>query len=117
VVLKPAALGGIARTSGLAAHAREAGVGVVVTSLLDGAVGLHAALHLAATLPEPLRACGLATGDLLEGDPLAPPRLVGGSLAVPRRPGLGVPAVDVEAARRGCDPQRGPAARGAEGAP
>jgi o-succinylbenzoate synthase len=95
VVLKPAALGGIARTSRLAERARDAGVGVVVTSLLDGAVGLHAALHLAAVLPDPLRACGLATGELLAGDPLAPPRLEGGWLLVPRVPGLGVVAAGV----------------------
>lgn len=109
VVLKPAALGGIARSAGLAARARDAEVGVVVTSLLDGAVGLHAALHLAAILPDPLRACGLATGDLLEGDPLRPPHLVGGSLVVPRRPGLGVGAPDQEAGPSGRGARRGDA--------
>jgi L-alanine-DL-glutamate epimerase-like enolase superfamily enzyme len=67
-------------------------VGVIVTSLLDGAAGLHAALHLAAVLPDPLRACGLATGELVEGDPLAPPCLAGGALVVPERPGLGMVA-------------------------
>jgi L-alanine-DL-glutamate epimerase-like enolase superfamily enzyme len=69
---------------------REAGMGVVVTSALDGALGRAAALHLAAALPDPLPPCGLATGPLLADDLAKLPGPEGGSLAVPRTPGLGV---------------------------
>ena len=65
---------------------------VAVTSFLDGAVGLAAALHFAASLPGPLPPCGLATGHLVYGDDLAPPLAGKGSLAVPRGPGLGLAA-------------------------
>ncbi len=89
LVLKPAALGGVAAASHVAGLAREAGVAVAVTSFLDGGVGLHAALHFAASLPDPLPPCGLATGDLLLGDPVPPPRPREGALVVPDAPGLG----------------------------
>ena len=74
VVLKPAMLGGPRRTLGLAARARAAGVGVTVTSLLEGPVGEAAAIHTAAAIPG-IGACGLRTG------------------VVPSGPGLGVEPV------------------------
>lgn len=90
VVLKPAALGGLRAAARLAARARAAGCGLFVTTLLDGAVSRAAALALAASLPGPLRACGLATGALLAAD-LAPAEPVReGALGVPAAPGLGV---------------------------
>jgi len=91
LVLKPMALGGLRPTRELAVAAIEAGVGVVVTSVLDTAVGVAGALHLAASLPGPERAHGLATVGLLEEAPvegLAPPH--GGEMILPRGPGLGV---------------------------
>lgn len=90
VVLKPSALGGLRATLRAAARAREAGCAVFVTSLLDGAVARAAALACAAALPEPLLACGLATGTLLEADLGAGPALRAGALLVPPGPGLGV---------------------------
>jgi len=90
VIVKPAALGGLRPARRIAACARDAGVAVVVTGLIDGALGTAAALHLAASLPAPLRAAGLATDRLLRQD-LAPlPRVSGGIRALPAGPGLGV---------------------------
>jgi L-alanine-DL-glutamate epimerase-like enolase superfamily enzyme len=102
VVLKPAALGGLRAAWRLAARARAIGCELFVTTLLDGAVSRAAALALAAALPGPLRACGLATGALLAAD-LAPPEPIrDGALDVPARPGLGV-ALDAAALARVAD--------------
>jgi L-Ala-D/L-Glu epimerase len=91
LVLKPMALGGVRPTRELAVAAIEAGIGVVVTSILDTAVGVAGALHLAASLPGPERSHGLATMGLLEEAPvegLAPPH--DGEMRLPPGPGLGV---------------------------
>jgi L-alanine-DL-glutamate epimerase-like enolase superfamily enzyme len=71
-----------------------------VTTTLDAGVATAAALHLAATLPPPVPACGLATADLLE-DTLIEDALVpkDGYLAVPSGPGLGI-QVDAPALAR-----------------
>jgi o-succinylbenzoate synthase len=47
VILKPSAVGGISRARAAVELARAAGVGVVPTSFLDGAVAVLGALHLA----------------------------------------------------------------------
>ncbi len=91
LVLKPMALGGVRPTRELAVAAIEAGIGVVVTSILDTAVGVAGALHLAASLPGPERSHGLATMGLLEEAPvegLAHPH--DGEMRLPPGPGLGV---------------------------
>jgi o-succinylbenzoate synthase len=90
VILKPSAVGGISRARAAAALARAAGVEVVPTSFLDGAVAVLCALHLAASLAGPLPACGLATSALLENDLAPPPVPRGGRLRVPAQPGLGI---------------------------
>jgi o-succinylbenzoate synthase len=99
VVVKPALLGLHAAVSVVRA-AQACGMGVVVTSALDTSIGIAAALHLAATLPDPVLPCGLATASLLAGDltrePLTPR---GGWLEVPRGPGLGV-QLDTESLRQ-----------------
>lgn len=93
LVLKPMTLGGLLPTLQIAAEALAAGLRVVVTTSLEGAVGRLGALHVAAALgglgAGPLPACGLATAgwlaeDLLSGAPPDGPRI-----AVPQRPGLG----------------------------
>jgi o-succinylbenzoate synthase len=90
LIVKPAALGGLQPAQHIAERALAAGVGVVVTGMLDSALGTAAALHLAAALPDPLRAAGLAADALFETD-LAPlPRVVAGRRGVPEGPGLGV---------------------------
>jgi len=99
IVLKPAALGGLRAARRLAARARAAGCELFVTTLLDGAVSRAAALALAASLPGPLRACGLATGDLLAADLAAGDLPRDGALDVPARAGLGI-ALDETALAR-----------------
>jgi O-succinylbenzoate synthase len=90
IVVKPALLG-LRAAVAVVRTAQACGMNVVVTSGLDTSIGIAAALHLAATLPEPVLPCGLATASLLAGDltrePLTPR---GGWIEVPRGPGLGV---------------------------
>ncbi len=64
IILKPMALGGIITANYAAAIAFQAGLDVVVTTTIDGAIARQAAYDLAAALPIQ-RACGLATGHLL----------------------------------------------------
>jgi L-Ala-D/L-Glu epimerase len=91
LVLKPMLASGPLATLRLAALARAAGVGVVVTSMLETGIGIAAALHVAAALPEPILACGLATAGLLTDDLLAQPLSVdNGVMSLPEAPGLGV---------------------------
>jgi o-succinylbenzoate synthase len=99
IVVKPALLG-LRAAAAVVRTAQTCGMGVVVTSALDTSIGIAAALHLAATLPEPVLPCGLATASLLAGD-LAREALTprGGWLEVPRGPGLGV-QLDTEMLRR-----------------
>lgn len=90
VVVKPALLG-LQEAMAVAEAARAHGLGVVVTSAMDTSIGIAAALHLAATLSDPLPACGLATASLLAGDLVREPLIPkGGLLSVPAGPGLGV---------------------------
>ena len=98
IIIKPMALGGLrpAREAALQATAR--GARVAVTTTVDSGVGTAAALHLAASLPGELPACGLATGSLLERDLLRSPlRVERGRMAVPLGGGLGVALADVPA--------------------
>lgn len=105
LVLKPSVLG-LGEAVALAGLARRAGVRLVVTSALDGAVARAAALHLAAALPDPLLACGLATGELLAADLAAAPKVHDGHLAVPAGPGLGLEPDPVALARLRTGPER-----------
>jgi L-alanine-DL-glutamate epimerase-like enolase superfamily enzyme len=90
LVLKPVAVGLVASLE-LAGRACRAGVGVVVTTMLEAGVGIAAAAQVAAALPGPLPACGLATASLLESDLLEQPLPIsGGTLRLPDSPGLGV---------------------------
>ena len=97
VVLKPLQLGGIGHTLRAAAAAREAGLSVTVTSSIDSAVGVAAALHVAAILhsrgymPGRVHAAGLDTLGLLEAT-LSRTRLEvrRGMMALPDGPGLGI---------------------------
>jgi L-Ala-D/L-Glu epimerase / N-acetyl-D-glutamate racemase len=87
VCLKVARSAGISGLVSAARRARQAGYRVYLASMLDGPLGIAAALHAAAVI-EPDYACGLATLGLFEGrpDPLPPS---GGRIAVPSGPGLG----------------------------
>ncbi len=94
IILKPAAVGGLHASLRIIAAAAEHGVDVVVTSLIDSAVGVAMASALAAALPTPAdgapRAHGLATSGLLAADVATPPAIEAGELRVPTAPGLGV---------------------------
>ena len=91
LVLKPMALGGPTATRELAVAAIEAGLVVTITSCFDTPVGIAGALHLAASLPGPEGAHGLATADLLVATTLEGlPPVTGGRLALPAGTGLGV---------------------------
>lgn len=68
IVLKPMRAGGPREAGVLAREARAAGLDVVVTSLLDSAIGVRAALCVALALGSPMRACGLETAGLFSTD-------------------------------------------------
>ncbi|AFK19233.1 o-succinylbenzoate synthase [Haloferax mediterranei ATCC 33500] len=95
LVCKPMALGGPDRVRDVAARARDAGVGVVVTTTIDAVVARLGALHVAASLPDN-RAHGLATASFLDGDLADDPAPVrDGTMRVPDAPGLGIDVTDV----------------------
>jgi o-succinylbenzoate synthase len=89
-ILKPMALGGLREARSVLNVAGERNLPVVVTSLVESAVGRTAALHFAASLGATRYAHGLATADALREDIAPSPPLVRGSLAIPGRPGLGI---------------------------
>ncbi|WIM05185.1 MAG: o-succinylbenzoate synthase [Candidatus Nitricoxidivorans perseverans] len=88
LVLKPARVGGVLQALALARWAQAAGMDVVITSVVDSAIGVAAAAHLAAALGGP--AHGLATGAWLAADVAAPLPVAGGFLTLPDAPGLGI---------------------------
>lgn len=87
VVMKPAMLSPDGAMTA-AARIRDHGADVVVTSLIDGAIGVGAALQFAAAVRTQL-ACGLATSSLLALDVADPPPIRDGSMSLDR-PGVGV---------------------------
>lgn len=89
LVLKPARLGGVLRTLSFARIAQAAGLEVMITSVVDSAIGVAAAAHLAAAI-DPGIAHGLATGAWLDEDVAPPLSVVGGKLHLPDAPGLGM---------------------------
>ena len=90
IVVKPSLLG-LTAAAAVVSAAQANNLAAVITSVLETSVGLAAALHLAATLPEPSRPCGLATVPLLAGDLVSEPLVPhGGCLRLPTGPGLGV---------------------------
>lgn len=97
LIIKPMLAGGLRRAQAIGALAEAAGLRIIVTTTIDTGVGVAAALHLAATLPPPQPACGLATSALLHSDLLTEPLAVRhGALRLPGRPGLGI-ALDLRA--------------------
>ncbi|MBT5569571.1 MAG: o-succinylbenzoate synthase [Acidimicrobiaceae bacterium] len=80
VVLKPSAIGGPSEAARAAAIVRDAGMNVVVTSLLEGSVGIRAAAHLASAIGAVDPAPGLATASLLAVDVATPFLPVNGEL-------------------------------------
>lgn len=99
VVLKLVQLGGLAAARAAAAAARRHGLRIAVTTALETSIATAAALHLAATLPDPLEPCGLATASLLAGDLVRLRLAEGPHMTPPHRPGLGI-ALDESAVAR-----------------
>lgn len=99
IVVKPMVTG-LREAMAMLDAARVAGLPAIVTTTFDSGVGVALAAHLAALLPEPRPACGLATLDHLESHiVVAPPEIHDGRLRLPSRPGLGV-TLDEQALRR-----------------
>ena len=91
LVLKPMSLGGLRPAAEIARLARNAGAAAVVTTTIDTAIGTAAALQLAAMLPAPAPACGLATASLLAADLVRRSLPIeAGMMRLPAAPGLGV---------------------------
>jgi L-Ala-D/L-Glu epimerase len=88
LILKLPVLGGILPALQLASRAAGRGVGAVVTSAMDGAVGRAAGAHLALAVGG-VFAHGLAVGSLLLEDPGALP-VEAGSVQLRDKPGLGI---------------------------
>ena len=100
LVIKPMVVGGLRPARQIIERAQSQGVSCIVTTTLDAGIGTAAALHLAATLPSPGLACGLATGALLTTDLLTTPLTVrDGRMQRPNAAGLGV-RLDEEAVKR-----------------
>ena len=87
VIIKPMVLGGLHEARSIAVHARESGLQVVVTSLLESAVGQAGALHLAASLGPTPFAHGLGSTPGAKPPHRAPDK-PGGRMRVPSEPGL-----------------------------
>ncbi len=90
VVVKLVQVGGLAAARAVVERAASLGLGIAVTTAVDTALGTAAALQLAATVPGPLRACGLATAGLLAGDVTRETLVEGPWMNPPPGPGLGV---------------------------
>jgi o-succinylbenzoate synthase len=100
LILKPMALGGLAVARRVAALARERGVDVVVTFLLEGPVGAAGALHLAASLGASRRAHGLVGPWTAPEE--GPGAVQDGRMRVPATPGLGVSLSALERGTETC---------------
>jgi o-succinylbenzoate synthase len=94
LVVKPMALGGLREARSVQNVAADGNLPIVVTSLVESAIGRTAALHFAASLGETAYAHGLATGGALAEDLASAPELSNGVMAIPDRPGLGVTLPD-----------------------
>ena len=91
LILKPMSLGGLRPAAEIAQFARSAGAAAVITTTIDAGIGTAAALQLAATLPAPAPACGIATASLLAADLVRrSPLIEEGTMRLPEAPGLGV---------------------------
>ena len=90
LIIKPSAIGGIKFASQLIDRAKSLELEVVVTSLLDGAIGVAAAAHLtsAYNLFDP--APGLGTSALLADDLAKSIPVNNGNMILEESPGLGI---------------------------
>lgn len=102
LVVKPMLANGPRAARAILAMALEAGLGALVTTTMDAGVGVAMALHVAATLPHPRLACGLATGGLLAAGLVAEALpVVNGAMRLSNAPGLGMTLDERQVARYG----------------
>jgi len=90
LIIKPPRVGGPDRTWEIIQATRQHKMRCVITASLETSVGLYAALHCAALLPEPIEPCGLGTARFAATHIGDPPPIVAGAMTVPSTPGLGV---------------------------
>jgi o-succinylbenzoate synthase len=91
LILKSSLLGGLYATQHLIELASSDGLTCVITSAIESGIGVTAALHLAAAMPQIGWACGLATLPLLVDDLILEDLPIEqGTMTVPSGPGLGV---------------------------
>jgi o-succinylbenzoate synthase len=91
LVVKPMMAGGLRPAQAIVDVAYQSGLRAIVTTTIDAGVAVAAAAHLAARLPDPPLACGLATGALLAGELIDKPLVIDEStMFLPNGPGLGV---------------------------
>ena len=83
VVVKPMALGGPRTAYDAACRWIAHGRKVIVTNYLDSAIGQHAALSVAAALPDPLQVHGAITPALFHRDVADLPTIAGGRCLLP----------------------------------
>ncbi len=89
VIVKPQALGGPDLAIRAVRLAAEFGATAVVTSMIDGAIGVAHALHVAAASGLD-RAHGLATSTMLKSDVGPAPEMDAGRMFVPDTAGIGI---------------------------
>jgi o-succinylbenzoate synthase len=89
VIIKPMALGGLVAARSIAIEAMDAGLPVVVTSLLESAVGQTGALHLAASLGPTPFAHGVGPSPATGPAEPSPEGTAAGRIRVPTEAGLG----------------------------
>lgn len=89
IVVKPQAVGGPDHAMAIVSRARTAGVTPIVTTMIDSAIGVAHAVHVAAASGVDI-AHGLATSALLASDVARPLAVDDGHIVVPTAPGLGV---------------------------
>ncbi len=88
VVIKPM-LTGLSEALAMIELARATGLATIVTTTFDAGAGTLAAMHLAASMPPPLEACGLATLELLDHPLVAGiPPVIRGEINLSGEPGM-----------------------------
>ena len=91
VVVKPMLCGGPIAAWSMSKHAANAGLPVIITSSLDGAIGRLGAMHVAAAIPEAERlSAGVDTGRWLAADYYEHDLVEHGRFVLDDSPGLGL---------------------------
>lgn len=89
LVIKAGVVGGISTLQNIQQRCETAGIQVILTSLLESAVGIQASLHFASAYHHNI-AQGLATSHYLADDLTTPPTISNGRAHLQHSPGLGL---------------------------